>query len=705
MSGLLQLTWYEEGVAPSEPTVVCGTCGMGQKTVQNAGRAFWDRFERQQCQESVDQPRDEQEDDKDKGRGLNEREKALEEKRAKREREKKERDGGLLKISEDLKGKDLYELLEIEACSSAEDIKKAYRKLVLVHHPDKMTDPTEDQKNHFLLIQEAFDIISDPVKKRRYESTIKFDDTIPSDLRKGYADNFFEVFRPVFKRNARWSEKPRVPELGDEDTPIETVKAFYHFWRNFESWRDPLAIAEQDEVELHNLEEAECREEKRWMERANGKVFAKIKAGERERIADLTKWAEKHDPRMIAYRAQVAADKDAWKLQKAAAEQAEVARKESEAREAAAVAETARLVEEERRQTEKKAKEEMKNALKNARQRVRNLHKNADPIVRRAVHIDQLQEVCLALGTEELSKLAVQFEEALAAKDSRDGCEVVELLHLKIKQCGATPIADDSVQLESDTASTEPPDSCNEEEITYELEGSPAEKRAREPTPEEVEAERVLAEAHKAEEIIKREKKAEEQRKKREHKKREEEKRDAALRRADAAQRAKERKAQEKASAKDSEKVAEKIPTPKTQPASIVSDIYKNVILVVIEEGPVFASTDSSDEISTMSEGAFLVASGPPVDVDGYPMVPLQPCGAVELRIVKRMLAAESSVDEDVPSEELDAEEIVPNETPVKKAGKAAKAQAEAENLDSLLSEFGVVLTPVSKSAKKKGKK
>lgn len=93
------MTWYEEGVAPSEPTVVCGTCGMGQKTVQNAGRAFWDRFERQQCQESVDQPCDEQEDDKDKGRGLNEREKALEEKRAKREREKKERDGGLLKIS------------------------------------------------------------------------------------------------------------------------------------------------------------------------------------------------------------------------------------------------------------------------------------------------------------------------------------------------------------------------------------------------------------------------------------------------------------------------------------------------------------------------------------------------------------------------------------------------------------------------------
>jgi len=702
MARMLELQWYEEGVTPSEPTVVQGTCAMGQKTVQNAGKAFWDQFELPLCKDTVRESGDAPEVASKEDRELNEREKAFKEKRAKREQKQKESDGGLLKISEDLKGKDLYELMELEASVTDADVKKAYRKLVLVHHPDKMTDPTEDQKKHFLLIQEAFDILSDPVKRRRYESTLKFDDAIPSDLTKGYANNFFEKFRPVFKRNARWSTRSGVPELGDEETPIEKVKQFYDFWHDFDSWRDPLAMAETDEVELHNLEEAECREEKRWMERENAKVARKIKAGERERISDLTKFSEKHDPRMIAYRAQVAAEKEAKAAGKAAAKEAEKSRLEAEARAAAEAAEAARLLEEGKRQAEKKAKEETKNALKTARQRVRNLHKNAAAVVRHAVHMDQLQEVCLRLGTEDLCKLADDLEAALALK-SQDCCEAVELLHIKIKDNGATPIKDESVSLEPevDSESTATPASDNEEEAQREPQGSPEKMEAEEPTAEELEAERVLAEAQEAEEKLKREKKAEEQRKKREQKKREDEKRDAAKNRADAALRAKERKAQEKASAKESEKVVEKsaAPTPKAQPKTNNTGIAKNVILVVTEDATVFASPESSDEISEISEGSFLVAAGPPVDVDGFDMVPLQPCGSVELRVVRRM-EANAAADTSPVTEKVAAEE----QAPVKTTSSKKVPIVEEEDLDNLLSEFGVVLSPVSKT-KKKAKK
>merc|ERR1712066_988970 len=127
----------------------------------------------------------------------------------------------------------------------------------------------------------------------------------------------------VFKRNSRWSARSRVPDLGDENTDIEKVKEFYDFWYDFESWRDPLAIAEKEEIELHNLEEAECREEKRWMERENAKVAKKIAQGERDRISDLVKAAEKSDPRMIAYKEQVRRQKEEEKARKAAAVQAE----------------------------------------------------------------------------------------------------------------------------------------------------------------------------------------------------------------------------------------------------------------------------------------------------------------------------------------------------------------------------------------------
>merc|ERR1712039_20535 len=110
--------------------------------------------------------------------------------------------------------------------------------------------------------------------------------------------------------------------LGDESTDMDKVKAFFDFWYDFESWRDPLAIAEKEEIELHNLEEAECREEKRWMERENAKVAKKIAQGERDRIADLVKVAEKNDPRMIAYRQQVRQQKEEEKARKEAAARA-----------------------------------------------------------------------------------------------------------------------------------------------------------------------------------------------------------------------------------------------------------------------------------------------------------------------------------------------------------------------------------------------
>lgn len=51
-------------------------------------------------------------------------------------------------------------------------------------------------------------------------------------------------------------------------TNMKKVKAFYNFWDNFETWRD---FSCHDE---YNLEEAEDRYEKRWMESQN-KVIRK----------------------------------------------------------------------------------------------------------------------------------------------------------------------------------------------------------------------------------------------------------------------------------------------------------------------------------------------------------------------------------------------------------------------------------------------
>ena len=62
---------------------------------------------------------------------------------------------------------DYYKILGVNKNSSDEEIKKAYRKLALKHHPDKNRDGNNEQ---FQKIQEAYETLSDPEKKQNYDN-------------------------------------------------------------------------------------------------------------------------------------------------------------------------------------------------------------------------------------------------------------------------------------------------------------------------------------------------------------------------------------------------------------------------------------------------------------------------------------------------------------------------------------------------------
>lgn len=64
-------------------------------------------------------------------------------------------------------------------------------------------------------------------KRRQFDSEDEFDDTIPSGNEQG---DFYQIYNPVFERFARYSLKQPVPYLGDDDTDLESVRAFYDFW-------------------------------------------------------------------------------------------------------------------------------------------------------------------------------------------------------------------------------------------------------------------------------------------------------------------------------------------------------------------------------------------------------------------------------------------------------------------------------------------
>ena len=64
--------------------------------------------------------------------------------------------------------RDYYEVLDVARQASAAEIKKAYKKLALKYHPDRNSGD-EDATTRFKEAAEAFDVLSDPDKRARYD--------------------------------------------------------------------------------------------------------------------------------------------------------------------------------------------------------------------------------------------------------------------------------------------------------------------------------------------------------------------------------------------------------------------------------------------------------------------------------------------------------------------------------------------------------
>ncbi len=93
-----------------------------------------------------------------------------------------------------------YDLLELERNCSENDIKKSYRKLAMIYHPDRNKDNKEDSEKKFKEISNAYNILSDKNKRNLYD---KYGESgLNESLDMGEGPNFDDIFDTLLKKSS-----------------------------------------------------------------------------------------------------------------------------------------------------------------------------------------------------------------------------------------------------------------------------------------------------------------------------------------------------------------------------------------------------------------------------------------------------------------------------------------------------------------------
>lgn len=250
-----------------------------------------------------------------------------------------------------------------------EQIKKAHRKKVLRHHPDKKAAAGRvDDDSFFKCIQKANEILTDPIRRKQWDSVDEGADVPAPTKKEAQAGDYYDLWGKFFEAEARFSKVHPVPAFGDENSTRDEVEGFYNFFYTFDSWR---SFEYQDE---DVPDDNENRDQKRQTEKKNMNARRKKKTEDTARLRKMVDEALANDERIKKFRKegkkkskkQVEREEELARA-KAEKDAEEAKKKEAEAAAAAAHAEAASA-----KESAKKAKEAAKNAAKKNKRTIRN---------------------------------------------------------------------------------------------------------------------------------------------------------------------------------------------------------------------------------------------------------------------------------------------------------------------------------------------
>ncbi|KAJ7273699.1 DnaJ-domain-containing protein [Mycena haematopus] len=123
---------------------------------------------------------------------------------------------------------DLYAVLSLASDAKLDDIKKSYRRLALLHHPDKQATATEERKaeaaTKFQQIGFAYGVLSDEKRRQRYDKTGKTDEGFDFGAGEAGWDMYFEE---LFDRVTRGKLDEMKKEYQGSSEEVEDLKSAY----------------------------------------------------------------------------------------------------------------------------------------------------------------------------------------------------------------------------------------------------------------------------------------------------------------------------------------------------------------------------------------------------------------------------------------------------------------------------------------------
>lgn len=232
-----------------------------------------------------------------------------------------------------------YEILGVQETATGDDIKKAYRNLALVWHPDKNQDNPDEAHAKFQVILKAYETLSDSRERDWYdrhkdqilsegdknetESCINLFQYFSSSCYANFddaEDGFYTIYREVFQnianeeqqayqlasklssgknkqQSSRISQTASFPTFGDSKSGYEdVVRPFYAYWSSF------CTYLTFDHLDKYNTTEAENRRILRAMEKENKKLKEQARKERNTNIRNLVEFIKKRDKRLKAHK-------------------------------------------------------------------------------------------------------------------------------------------------------------------------------------------------------------------------------------------------------------------------------------------------------------------------------------------------------------------------------------------------------------------